>query len=259
MNNDIPTSFQDMPSSFPEIDDAKIWIKKRTIQGVCYPQHPSFCGIAACAGVINALLGSSVTKEELHEAYGVGARTKLPLSPNSELKNLGQMNRKGMGFSNWDLIRLVNAACLDRGIRPWSSVLCGQSFFREMTQEENQQRFLTWVQEESHQAIIHISNHYVVLAGLHIVNGSEEIHFIQADSARNKGPLSSSSLGMLQDLAKRDYRYGFVLFSLEPIPRSLFTVWSDDMYPKESQELHRFERIERFSSSSTLPADLAQK
>jgi hypothetical protein len=222
-----------------------MWIKERTIKNVCYPQYPSFCGVASCTGVLNSLLGLSVSQEILHENYGVGAITKLPLTTHSALESLDEMPRQGLGMSNWDLIRLFNAYCLDQGKRPWTSILCGQDFIREMANKESRGKILNWVQEESCQAIIHLPNHYVVLAGLLTVNGEDDLHFIQADSATTKGPISSSSLANLQSLAQGDPRYGLVLFSLSPIPEGLFSEWSEEMLPKESRELERFDRINR--------------
>lgn len=220
------------------------WIKDETVKAVVYPQLPSFCGVAACCGAANALLGQTLTQERLHERYGIGERTKLQLPPGALPGDLGSRPRQGRGMSNWDLIRLFNSILLDAGREPYATVLCGADFLRETADEADLQRILEWGGLPSSQIIVHIVNHYALLAGQLRPYPGVASYLILADSATRKGPLRSLPLAEVQDLAARDERYGWLLLSDRPIPRDLFRLWTESMLPSEVRKKERFERTD---------------
>lgn len=221
------------------------WTKDETIKAVVYPQLPSFCGVAACCGAANALLGTVLTQEDLHERYGIGERTKLRLPPGGGLPgDLASRPRKGRGMSNWDLIRLFNSILLDAGRDPHAAVLCGADFLRETADEAELQRILEWAGLPSSQAVVHIVNHYALFAGLFRPRQESVSYLILADSATRKGPLRSLPLAEVQGLAAGDERYGWLLLSDRPIPRDVFRLWSESMLPREVRRKERFERID---------------
>jgi hypothetical protein len=224
-------------------NDIEFLFKPSTLAGACFPQLPSFCGIASCIGVINAMLNTAVTQQELHERYGIGAFTKLPLKTDSPLENLALLSRTGSGFSNWDLIRLVNAVCLDAGKTPYSAILCGQDFVREIG-SRGLADLIKWLSKDCNQVIIHIKNHYLVLSGVYKNRITNDYYFIMANSSKTHGPCSSMGLNDLLSLAKIDPRYGMVFFSLENIPQALFNLWTPEMLPIESRNLTRFDKMD---------------
>ena len=238
------------------MDNLKFMFKPATLAKVCFPQLPSFCGIASCLCVCNALLGSHLSQQDMHRQYGVGALTKLPLKVDSPLDNLETMSRDGMGLSNWDVIRLFNTICLDAGATPASALLCGLDFIREAGEGPND-ALLRWFSKDCNQAIIHIKNHYMVCAGIIESAITHQYSLIAANSSRNYGPCSSFGWQELQKLAQSDSRYGLILMSLEPLPRTLFDQWSQTMLPLESTDFMRFTaRIPTHIAPMT--ADLSQ-
>src|SRR5262249_38311009 len=138
------------------------WLKEEAIREVVFPQLPSFCAVAVCCGVLNALLGSSLTQEGLHELYAVGERTKLHLPQGQLPEDLKSRPRWGRGMSNWAVVRLFNSGVLDAGREPYAAILCGADFVRETADEAGLQRLLAWTRQPSNQAVVHVVNHYAL-------------------------------------------------------------------------------------------------
>ncbi len=218
------------------------WIKEEALRHAVFPQLPSFCAVAVCGSAVNALLGTALTQERLHEIYGVGERTKLQLPPGQLPADLRSLPRSGWGMSNWDLIRLFNAVMEDAGREPHAAVLCGADFVRETAAEAGLQRLLEWARLPTSQAVVHVVSHYALLAGL-LRSGPERApYLVLADSSIRKGPLRSLPLAEVRELAARDERYGWILLSDRPIPEDLFSRRTASMLPAEVTLRQRFER-----------------
>ena len=221
-----------------------VWVKSAVLEYAVFPQWPSFCGVAACCGALGAILRKPVTQQQLHERYQIGLYTKLKAPPESDPKTFASRKRSGKGFSNWDAIRLCNAVLLDAGREPSATILCGQDFVRETAAQEGRRALLDWLRGDGGQAIIHLRNHYVLLAGAFESSLNGGLSLLLADSSKRFGPLRSLAVGELAALAKADERYGFVLVSDRGIPQSLFRTWTSAMVPPEVSERQRFARID---------------
>ncbi len=223
----------------------RFWLKTKVLEYLIFPQLPSFCGIAACCGALGCLLHCQITEQMLHAQYQVGLYTKLRAPATCSPDDFASLPRLGLGFSNWDVIRLCNAVLLDAGKQPAAVVLCGKDFVRE-TEELNQlKQILDWLRDDSCHAIVHTINHYTLVAGVFQHSLTEDIYLLLADSATRFGPLRSLALSNITTLARQDERYGFVLVSDKPIPQTLFQRWTNSMTPSEVTEQQRFARIDR--------------
>lgn len=218
------------------------WLKEEAIRHAVFPQLPSFCAVAVCCGALNALLGTSLTQVQMHELYGVGEWTKLHLPPGQLPPDLKSLPRSGRGMSNWDVIRLFNAAMLDAGREPHAAVLCGRDFVRETADEPNLRRLFEWARQPSNQVVVHLMNHYALIAGLLRPEPGKGPYLVLADSSITKGPLRSLLLAEVRGLAAGDERYGWILFSDRLIPEDLFSLWTESMRPSEVRRRERFER-----------------
>jgi len=222
------------------------WIKPGVIEHLIFPQYPYFCGIAACGCVANTLLDIHLTQIDLHAAYGIGnkCKMKIPLAYDFSDGNFDQFEPRGMGISNWDIIRLFNAILLDKGSTPYSALLTGKDLVSEI--ENGRYGSLEkWLQGQGNHAVIHLEDHYVTYAGA--ISTGESDFIVCADSSKFKGPLNSLNLNDLIALAASDgtyNRYGFILLSDQEIPlKQLFKHVTADMRPKESEDCQRFDRI----------------
>jgi hypothetical protein len=222
----------------------RFWLKAKVLEYLIYPQLPSFCGIAACCGALSCILNRQVTEQILHSQYQVGLYTKLRAPHTCSPDNFASLPRLGPGFSNWDVIRLFNAVLLDEGKQPAAVVLCGKDFVRETEEPSQLQQVLNWLRDDSCHAIVHTINHYTLVAGVFQNSLTEAAYLLLADSATRPGPLRSLALSNITALAREDERYGFVLVSDKPIPRTLFRRWTDTMTPPEVTEQQRFVRID---------------
>jgi hypothetical protein len=221
------------------------WTKPEVVTHAIYPQLPSFCAVAACAGAANALLGTDHDQRWFHEVYAAGAHTRLRLPPGPLPGDLDAWPRSGPGIGNWDLIRLFNSVMLDAGKEPHSALLCGADFVREAAGDAVLERLLEWARLPSSQVVVHLARHYVLLAGLVHRHAGADVHLVVADSAPGKGPIRSLPLAEVRELAERDPRYGWILLADRPLPERLFSRWSDEMLPPEVRQRERFERKDR--------------
>lgn len=220
-------------------------LKPNVFEYLIFPQLPSFCGIAACCGALGSILHRQVTENELHATYGVGLYTKLRAPADYPSDKFASLPRSGKGFSNWDVIRLLNAVLLDNSKGPETVILCGEDFVREVSNPDQFDNILDWLQDNSCHAIVHIVDHYALFAGTLQLPKTGEVYLLLADSSTRTGPLRSLALSEIADLARGDDRYGFILVSDKPIPRSLFELWTDPMTPPEIIEKKRFARIDK--------------
>ncbi len=218
-------------------------LKHNVFEHLIFPQLPNFCGIAACCTALSCILQRQLTEQELHTQYEVGRYTKLRIPVDHPLDNLKSIPRLGQGFSNWDVVRLINAVLLDYEKEPSSVILCGEDFVREVLNPHRLNSILDWLQDNSSHAIVHIMNHYAVFGGVLQSPKTREIYLLLADSSVQTGPFRSIALSEIINLALRDQRYGVVLVSDKPIPQNIFELWTAAMTPPEVSERKRFARI----------------
>jgi hypothetical protein len=222
-------------------------MKNEAVTSLMFPQYPNFCGVASCGGAANAILHIDLSQEDLHHTYGIGKYTKLkiPIGFNFAKDSFKDYQKIGMGMSNWDIVRLFNAIMLDHDKTPYSLVLAGQDFVREM-KADNFANLNDWLQQEGNQAVVHIVDHYVLFAGSYEDEKSRK-YMVCADPSGSKGPVNSLPLSELITLASKDRkygRYGMILLSDTEIPsEALFSEVNENMFPKESTTRERFSRI----------------
>jgi hypothetical protein len=226
------------------MNSKRFWLKTNVLEYSIFPQLPSFCGIAACCGALSCILDRQITEAMMHSRYGVGLYTKLNAPATCSPENFANLPRSGLGFSNWDAIRLCNSVLLDEGKKPSTALLCGDDLVRETADLSGPQRLFEWLQQDSCQVIIHTVNHYSLIAGASKLPLNSHHYLLVADSARRSGPLRSLALGDLITLAGQDARFGFILVSDRTIPRDVFSSWTSAMIPPEVIEQQRFVRID---------------
>ena len=223
----------------------RFWLKTNLLEYSIFPQLPSFCGVAACCGALSCILTKQITEQMLHEQYQVGLYTKLRAPTSCAPDKFADLPRVGLGFSNWDVVRLFNAVLLDEGREPAAVVLCGNDLVRE-TEDSNQlKQILDWLRDDHCHVIVHTLNHYTLVAGVFHDFLSDDVYLLLADSATRSGPLRSLPLSDLATLCRRDDRYGFILVSDRTIPHTLFRNWTSAMNPPEVTEKQRFARIDK--------------
>ena len=227
------------------MNSKRFWLKANVLDYSIFPQLPSFCAIAACCGALSCILDRQITEEMLHARYGVGLYTKLNAPATCAPETFASLPRTGLGFSNWDVIRLCNSVLLDEGKKPATALLCGEDLVRETADLKGRQRLFEWLQHDACQVIIHTVNHYTLVAGASRLPLNGDHYLLVADSARRSGPLRSLALSDLITLAREDARYGFTLVSDSTIPPDLFSIWTSAMTPPEVIEQQRFARIDK--------------
>lgn len=224
---------------------SKLWLKPRVFEYAIFPQLPSFCGVAACCGALGAILDKRITEQSVHQRYQVGLYTKLQAPATCSPDEFAGRPRVGLGFSNWDVIRLFNAVMLDEGRGPGSAVLCGADFVRETAHPRSVERLLDWLQDDECQAIVHTVHHYTLIAAAIRPAAEADTYLVLSDSGARSGPARSMPLSKLRSLTERDERYGLVLLSDKPIPHTLFDSWTTAMTPPEATGQERFARINK--------------
>lgn len=225
----------------------RFWLKTNVLEYFIFPQLPSFCGIAACCGALGSILNKQITEQMMHSTYEVGLYTKLRAPSTCSPDHFAILPRSGLGFSNWDVIRLCNSLLLDEGRRPSTVLLCGDDFVRETANPYQRRRLLEWLQQDSSQAVVHTVNHYTLVAGGSCQSLNDDNYLLLADSAKSTGPLRSLRMTDIITLAGKDERYGFILISDRTIPHDIFSNWTRAMTPPEVIEQRRFVRIEKSS------------